>query len=66
MAIHKAWHDNTSAGADFDRVARQREVLHTACRPDLLNNPITHEQRTIVNNSQLLQSRTSARRFGPP
>jgi len=54
VAVYEARHDHASTGANFHSIARQRKVFYAAGRTDLLQDPITHQERPVMDNGQFL------------
>ena len=59
VAVNKARHHDASRSVDFDRLARRRQILHAARRPDFPQNAIAHQQRPILDDVKLVE-------FSPP
>ena len=59
VAVNETEHYQASAGADFQGVGCQRELLHASRRANLLENPITHQQRAsrMMSNSPRAETR---------
>ena len=64
VAIYKAGHHHASRGVDVDRALRGRQVFDSTGRPNFLDDPVSNQQRAILDNSQFQQFRPSTGSFG--
>jgi hypothetical protein len=50
VAVDETGHYHPAGGIDLFRAARLRQILNTARGPYLNQNPVAHQERTVLDN----------------
>ena len=62
-AVYESRHDQASGCIDFERTPRGTQILNPAGGTSFDNSPVTDQQSTIRNNTQIAQFRAAPRSF---